>query len=97
MFDTTDYPATIAWRDAPESAQGEYENGFLLPQLMVALAVESAGVDWRSEPRRAGLWRRLERYLHQSFPAGGRRAASTRSSATDDGRARLDPPGFQSA
>lgn len=49
MFDATHSSAGRPWSDTCAMAQTEYEAGFLLPQLMGALASES-GSD-KSKPR----------------------------------------------
>lgn len=53
MFDTTPSCAGSPWPDTSRVIHGEYESGFLLPQLMGALACESAVLGLRDgSPRR---------------------------------------------
>ncbi|MDB6141344.1 MAG: hypothetical protein JWP80_388 [Pseudomonas sp.] len=47
MYDTTKTCVGSPWPDASVGTHGEYERGFLLPQLMGALASEIGGIGLR--------------------------------------------------
>lgn len=61
MYDTNDCYASTSWTEAPQRTQGEYESGYLLPQLMGALARESASMDRCDVPRRGAISPEAER------------------------------------
>lgn len=48
MFDITQSCAGSPWPDTSVMTHGEYESGFLLPQLMGALANEAGGYGLRN-------------------------------------------------
>jgi hypothetical protein len=52
MYDTTKTCVGSPWPDASVGTHGEYERGFLLPQLMGALANEIGGIGLRDLSQR---------------------------------------------
>lgn len=70
MFDTTKTCAGSPWPDTSVLTHGEYESGFLLPQLMGALASESGGFGLRDEsqrPTNGALFLKLRASLKQAL------------------------------
>jgi hypothetical protein len=70
MYDTTKTCAGSPWPDTSVLTHREYESGFLLPQLMGALASESGGFDVRHGSQRStngALFSRLRASLKQAL------------------------------
>jgi hypothetical protein len=67
MFDVTHSCDGRLWLDTPAMAATEYEGGFLLPQLMGALASESSAVPVRhrsgTHPHKASVLKLFTSFL----------------------------------
>ncbi len=73
MIDTPQSCAESLWPETPSMTHREFESGFLLPQLMGALAGESAGLDLRGGCRtKSTSLRQISVWLMQNLRLAAR-------------------------